>query len=92
MGEVRRFLEICVFFKISFCLYYRIIAHIVELLYDLLRKRVKFAWTNRHSKIMTRLKNTLISPPILRSISYSNDKNVIMIIDSNLLAIRWAIE
>ena len=60
-SEVRRFLGTCIFYKIWITHF----AHIADPLYDLLRKNVRFVWTDVHAKAMKLLKEALLSPPIL---------------------------
>lgn len=87
VSEVRRFLGACVFYKIWIPHF----AHIAEPLYNLLRKRVRFIWTERHSEAMARLKNALLSPPVLRSMNYNNGQPMMITIDSSPIATGWAV-
>jgi len=60
-SEVRRFLGACIFYRIWIPHF----AHIADPLYDLLRKNVRFVWTEVHAKAVQLLKEALSSPPVL---------------------------
>jgi hypothetical protein len=85
--EVRRFLGACIFFRIWIAHF----AHIADPLYHLLRKNVRFVWTDVHSKAMQLLKEALLSLPILRPLKYSNFSPIIVTIDSSPHAFGWAV-
>jgi hypothetical protein len=86
-SEVRRFLGACIFFRIWVAYF----AHVADPLYDLLRKNVRFVWTDIHSKAMQLLKEALLSSPILRPLKYGNFSPIIVTVDSSPHASGWAV-
>jgi hypothetical protein len=86
-SEVRRFLGACIFYRIWIAHF----AHIADLFYDLLRKNVRFVWTDVHAKAMKLLKVALLSPPILRPLRHSDFWPIIITVDSSLHASCWAV-
>jgi len=85
--EVRRFLGGCVFYRIWIPHF----AHIAEPLYNLLRKRFVFLWTHQHVIAMARLKEALLSPPVLRTLDYTSNRPIIITVDSSPTAAGWAV-
>ena len=85
--EVRRFLGACVFYRIWIPHF----AHIAEPLYNLLRKSVRFTWLHPHGVAMTRLKQALLSSPVLRTIDYNSNRPIIVTVDSSPTATGWAV-
>ena len=83
--KVKRFLGTCVFYQIWIPHF----AHISKVLYKLLRKKSKFLWKHEQDLAMEELKKTLKSPPILKQVAYECDRLVIVIVDTNPIAIRW---
>ena len=86
-SEVRRFLGACIFYRIWIAHF----AHIADPLYDLLRKNVRFVWTDVHAKAMKLLKEALLSPPILRPLRYGDFLPIIVTVDSSPHASGWAV-
>ena len=77
-------------------MFYRIwipyFAHVAEpLLYQLLRKRVTFGWSKRHSVAMKRLKEALQNPPVLHPLDYACGRPIIVTVDSSPYASGWAV-
>lgn len=85
--EVRRFLGACVFYRIWIPHF----AHVAEPLYDLLRKRVTFRWTHLHEVAMARLKEALLSSPVLRALDYNANRPIVITVDSSPTAAGWAV-
>ena len=85
--EVRRFLGACVFYRIWIPHF----AHVAEPLYQLLRKRVKFDWSRKHSIAMEKLKASLQNPPVLRPLEYTCGRPIIVTVDSSPYACGWAV-
>jgi transposase InsO family protein len=85
-SEVRRFLGACIFYRIWIPHF----AHIADPLYGLLRKNVPFVWTKVHREAMQRLKEALLSPPVLRPLCYDG-RFIIVTVDSSPDAAGWAI-
>ena len=62
-----------------------------EPLYKLLMKGTKFKWEQKQEGAMEGLKEILKSPPVLREVEYDSGRPVIVIVDTSLIAIGWAI-
>jgi hypothetical protein len=65
--KVRRFLEACVFYHIWIPHF----AHVAELLYQLLRKKIIFVWRVEYLDAMNRLKVALQNSPVLWPLDYA---------------------
>jgi hypothetical protein len=85
--EVRRFLGACVFYRIWIPHF----AHVAEPLYQLLRKKVTFGWSRKHSLAMKRLKLALQNSPVLRPLDYTCGRPIIVTVDASPYAARWAV-
>ena len=85
--EVRRFLGACVFYQIWIPHF----AHISEPLYKLLRKRNKFVWQHEQDLAMMELQKILESPTVLKQVSYTCGRPVIVTVDTSPIAIGWAV-
>ena len=85
--KVRRFLGGCVFYQFWIPNF----AHIAILMYNLLRKGIKFRWGQKQELAMESLKKVLKLPPILRQIDYNCDRPVAITIDTSPIAIGWVL-
>lgn len=87
VSEVRRFVGACVFYRVWIPHF----AHIADPLYELLRKKVKFRWSKECERAMAKLKELLISPPVLRPPDYTCGRPLVLTIDSSPLATGWVL-
>ena len=75
--EVRRFLGAC--------------AHIVEPLYELLKKGRKFEWSGEHVESVRKMKEALAAASALRKAVYGKDVPIYVTVDMSLTGIEWVI-
>ncbi|GGS27699.1 hypothetical protein GCM10010252_77780 [Streptomyces aureoverticillatus] len=87
LTEVRRFLGVCVFYRIWISHF----AYIADSLYELLRKGYRFEWKERYIQAMQRLKKLLMSSSILRKVDYKCNRPVIFTVDVSPIAVGWAV-
>ena len=84
--EVRGFLGACLFFRI----WIKDLATIAEPLFRLLKKHVRFNWGDEQTRAMTRLKEALISAPILRPPEYGVvERPLILSTDASPFGSGW---
>ena len=79
--KIRKFIELCVYYRIF-------IEHFVQIavpIYRLMKKNVKFVWNIEQQLIMNQLKFIFISSSILIIIDYISDAKMILRIDVNLI-------
>jgi hypothetical protein len=62
-----------------------------EPLYKLLKKRTKFKWEHKQEIAIEGLKEIFKSPPVLRHIEHNSNRLVIVSVDTNSIAIGWAV-
>ncbi|MCO5598971.1 hypothetical protein L7F22_053070 [Adiantum nelumboides] len=65
--------------------------YIIEVLYQLLRKHKRFVWEEAHMKAIKKLKNMLLEASTLRRVDYKCGRPVMLIVDTSLAGIGWAI-
>ena len=84
--EVRRFLGACLFFRI----WIRNLATIAEPLFRLLRKHIRFVWTDEQEQAMGKLKKALLEAPIMRPPEYGEEKRpLILATDASPFGSGW---
>src|SRR5450759_3475374 len=82
VSEVRRFLGACIFYRIWIIHF----AHVADPLYELLRKGRRFEWSWRQVEAMKKLKEALMSPPVLCPLDYTCGRCIIITVDSSPIA------
>ena len=87
VSEVRRFLGACIFYRIWIIHF----AHVADPLYELLRKGRRFEWSWRQVEAMKKLKEALMSPPVLCPLDYTCGRCIIITVDSSPIAAGWAV-
>ena len=85
--KLRQFLGACSFYHIWIAHY----AHIVEMLYNLLKKRRKFEWGEEHMEALRRLKGMLNATPALRKMIYGKESLIYVTVDTSPTGIGWVI-
>ena len=66
-------------------------AHIMDLLYGLLKKGCKFEWIGEHIESVRKLKEDLVTTPTLRKAVYGKEVPIYVTVDTSPTGIGWVI-
>ena len=65
--------------------------HIIEPLYGLVKKGLKFEWGEEHSEMVERLKGMLTMTQALHKAIYGKESPIFVTVDTSLTKIGWVI-
>ena len=80
IAKIRKFIEICVYYRIFIEKFVIIFVSI----YMLLKKNVIFVWKSKQQKIMNILKMTFVNSSVLITLDYIFEKKIILVANVNM--------